>query len=150
MGLYQEIRRHGLVKESQLARLVFVDIRPDTLNLDETQVEAAITDRTRVIAPVRYVGVCSDVEAILAAARDHDLRVVEVATQSVNATCRDENSGTFGDFGCCSFHETKNFICGEGGALVAKDPSLFERAACLRDNGTNRRSFMQGEVDHYD
>jgi hypothetical protein len=140
VGPHQKVRRHSLVKESQPARLVFVDIRPDTLNLEESQVQAAITDRTRVIAPVHYAGVSSDMETIPAIARANDLRVVEDAAQSVKATYRDEYSGMFGDFGCFSFYETKSFICGEGGALVVKDPSLFERAECIRDNGTNRRS----------
>lgn len=133
----------------QGARLVFVDIRPDTLNLDESQVEAAITERTRVIAPVHYAGVSSAMAEILEIAERHNLRVVEDAAQSVNATYRDKYSGTFGDFGCFSFHETKNFICGEGGALVVNDPSLIECAECIRNNGTNRRSFMRGEVSRY-
>jgi dTDP-4-amino-4,6-dideoxygalactose transaminase len=132
------------------ARLVFVDIRPDTLNLDESLVEAAITDRTRVIAPVHYAGVSSEMETLMQIASKYGLRVVEDAAQSVNATIRGNYSGTIGDFGCFSFHETKNFICGEGGALLIRDPALIERAETIRDDGTNRRRFMRGEVDRYE
>jgi dTDP-4-amino-4,6-dideoxygalactose transaminase len=134
----------------QGAKLVFVDIRPDTLNLDESLIEAAVTDRTRVVAPVHYAGVSTAMEGVDAIARKHDLRVVEDAAQSVNATYRGRYSGTLGDFGCYSFHETKNFICGEGGALVVRDPAVVARAECVREDGTNRRLYHRGEIDRYE
>lgn len=134
----------------QGAKLVFVDIRPDTLNLDESLIEAAVTDRTRVIAPVHYAGVSTAMRDVEAVARKHDLMVVEDAAQSVNATYEGQYSGTLGDFGCFSFHETKNFICGEGGALVIKDPERVARAECVREDGTNRREFLRGKTDHYE
>lgn len=134
----------------QGAKLVFVDIRPDTLNLDESLIEAAVTDRTRVIAPVHYAGVSTAMRDVEAVARKHDLMVVEDAAQSVNATYEGQYSGTLGDFGCFSFHETKNFICGEGGALVIKDPERVGRAECVREDGTNRREFLRGKTDHYE
>jgi dTDP-4-amino-4,6-dideoxygalactose transaminase len=134
----------------QGARLVFVDIRPDTLNLDESLIEAAITDRSRVIVPVHYAGVPAEMEAINNIAEHRGLMVVEDAAQGVNASYHGLHQGTLGDFGCYSFHETKNFICGEGGALVVRDPGMIQRAECIRDNGTNRKQFMRGEVDHYE
>ena len=134
----------------QGAKLVFVDIRPDTLNLDESLIEAAVTDRTRVIAPVHYAGVSTAMRDVKALARKHDLMVVEDAAQSVNATYEGQYSGTIGDFGCFSFHETKNFICGEGGALVVRDPAVVARAECVREDGTNRRLFDRGEIDRYE
>jgi dTDP-4-amino-4,6-dideoxygalactose transaminase len=134
----------------QGAKLVFVDIRPDTLNLDESLIEAAVTDRTRVIAPVHYAGVSTAMRDVQALARKHDLMVVEDAAQSVNATYEGKYSGTIGDFGCFSFHETKNFICGEGGALVVRDPAVVARAECVREDGTNRRLFDRGEIDRYE
>mgnify|MGYP001824163136 FL=1 len=134
----------------QGAKLVFVDIRQDTLNLDESLIEAAVTDRTRVIAPVHYAGVSTAMRDVKALARKHDLMVVEDAAQSVNATYEGQYSGTIGDFGCFSFHETKNFICGEGGALVVRDPAVVARAECVREDGTNRRLFDRGEIDRYE
>ena len=134
----------------QGARLVFVDIRADTLNIDESLIGEAITDRTRVIAPVHYAGVSSEMRVINAIARKRDLLVVEDAAQAVNATYQDEFAGTLGDFGCYSFHETKNFICGEGGALLIRDPEQIRRAERIRDNGTNRQEFARGEVDRYE
>jgi dTDP-4-amino-4,6-dideoxygalactose transaminase len=134
----------------QGAKLIFVDIRPDTLNLDESLIEDAVTDRTRVIAPVHYAGVSTAMRDVKALARKHDLMVVEDAAQSVNATYDGQYSGTLGDFGCFSFHETKNFICGEGGALVVRDPGVVARAECVREDGTNRRLFDRGEIDRYE
>jgi dTDP-4-amino-4,6-dideoxygalactose transaminase len=131
------------------ARLVFVDIRPDTLNLDENLIEAAITERTKVIVPVHYAAVACEMERILAIARQHRLMVVEDAAQGVNAFYRGQSLGSIGDLGCYSFHETKNFISGEGGALCVNRPELVERAEILRDKGTNRQKFFRGQVDKY-
>src|SRR5436305_3892687 len=131
------------------ARPVFVDIRPDTLNLDERRIEEAITGRTRAIVPVHYAGVACDMTAILETARSHGLRVIEDAAQALGATYRGRDLGTLGDLGCWSFHETKNFISGEGGALVIQDPSLIERAEIMREKGTNRTKFFRGEIDKY-
>ncbi|MEM7411067.1 MAG: dTDP-4-amino-4,6-dideoxygalactose transaminase [Myxococcota bacterium] len=131
------------------ARLRFVDIRPDTLNLDEEQLEAAIGPRTRGIVPVHYAGVGCAMDRILEIADHHDLWVVEDAAQAVNSNYRGRPLGTFGQLGCFSFHETKNFICGEGGALVVNDPAWIERAEILREKGTNRSQFLRGDVDKY-
>jgi len=131
------------------AKPVFVDIRPDTLNLDESLIEAAITERTRVIAPVHYAGVACEMDAINTIARRHNLRVVEDAAQGVNATYRGAYLGTLGDFGAYSFHETKNFVCGEGGALVTSRAEDVERAEIVREKGTNRSQFFRGQVDKY-
>jgi dTDP-4-amino-4,6-dideoxygalactose transaminase len=134
----------------QGAKLVFVDIRPDTLNLDESLIEAAITDRTRVLAPVHYAGVPTEMHAVNAIARQRGLLVVEDAAQGVNARYHGAYQGTLGDFGCYSFHETKNFICGEGGALVVRDADKVPRAEYIREDGTNRRQFLRGEVERYE
>jgi dTDP-4-amino-4,6-dideoxygalactose transaminase len=131
------------------ARPVFVDIRRDTLNLDEKLVEAAITERTKVIVPVHYAGVASEMDRILSIAQAHRLMVVEDAAQAVNSLYRDQALGSIGDLGCYSFHETKNFISGEGGALCVNRPDLVERAEILRDKGTNRQKFFRGQVDKY-
>ncbi len=131
------------------ARPVFVDIRPDTLNLDETKIEAAITERTRVIVPVHYAGVACDMDRIMDIARRHNLLVVEDAAQGVNAFYKGRALGSIGHLGCYSFHETKNYICGEGGALCINDERFIERAEILRDKGTNRQKFFRGEVDKY-
>src|SRR5262249_27435423 len=130
-------------------RPVFVEIRPDTLNLDEARIEEAITPRTRAIFPVHYAGVSCDMDRILATARKHGLLVVEDAAQGVNAWYRDRAQGTMGHLGTYSFHDTKNLVCGEGGALCCNDPTLIERAEILRDKGTNRAQFFRGEVDKY-
>lgn len=131
------------------ARLVFVDVRPDTMNLDEAKVEAAITDRTRVIVAVHYAGVPCDMDAIMAIARRHGLMVVEDAAQAVMSTYRGSAAGTIADFGCYSFHETKNYSMGEGGALVIRDACHNERAEMIREKGTNRQRFLRGQVDKY-
>lgn len=128
---------------------VFVDIRPDTLNLDETQVEAAITPKTRVIVPVHYAGVPCEMNALMAVAGQHGLRVVEDAAQAMLSRYRGRSAGTIGHLGCFSFHETKNLISGEGGALLINDPDLAERAEIIREKGTNRSQFFRGAVDKY-
>ncbi|NCC40949.1 MAG: dTDP-4-amino-4,6-dideoxygalactose transaminase [Gammaproteobacteria bacterium] len=128
---------------------VFVDIRPDTLNLDERLIEAAITPRTRAIVPVHYGGVGCDMEAILAIAERHGLLVIEDAAQAVMATHDGRPLGAIGHLGTLSFHETKNIISGEGGALLINDLALAERAEIIRDKGTNRSQFFRGQVDKY-
>ena len=131
------------------ARPVFVDVRPDTLNIDDSLIEDAITDRTKAIFVVHYAGVGCEMDRIMAVARKHGLRVVEDAAQGVNSFYNDRALGSIGDLGCYSFHETKNYICGEGGALCINDPQLIERAEIIRDKGTNRKQFFRGEVDKY-
>ena len=131
------------------AKLVFTDIRPDTMNLDEKKVEDAITSRTRVIVPVHYAGVACEMDALLAIARKHGLMVVEDAAQGVMSTYHGRALGTLGDFGCYSFHETKNFSMGEGGALLIREEKHIERAEILREKGTNRSKFFRGQVDKY-
>lgn len=128
---------------------VFVDIREDTLNLDEELVAAAITPRTKAICPVHYAGVACDMDRIMAIADAHGLRVIEDAAQGVGATYKGRALGSLGHLGAYSFHETKNYICGEGGALCINDPSLERRAEIIRDKGTNRQMFNRGEVDKY-
>ena len=131
------------------AKLVFVDIRPDTMNLDEKLIEAAITDKTKVIVPVHYAGVACEMDTIMKIARKHGLLVVEDAAQGVMSTYKGKALGTIGDFGCYSFHETKNYSMGEGGALVINNPAFFEKAEVLREKGTNRSKFFRGQVDKY-
>jgi dTDP-4-amino-4,6-dideoxygalactose transaminase len=131
------------------AKPVFVDIREDTLNIDEDLIEAAITPQTKVICVVHYAGVACEMDRIMEIARRHNLRVVEDAAQAVNSFYKGRALGSIGDLGCYSFHETKNFICGEGGALCVNDPALVERAEIIRDKGTNRQRFFRGEVDKY-
>lgn len=131
------------------ARLVFVDIRPDTMNIDEKKIEAAITDKTRVIIAVHYAGVGCDMDTIMEIARKHNLLVVEDAAQGVMSTYKGKALGTIGDFGCYSFHETKNYSMGEGGAIVINNPDYNEKAEILREKGTNRAKFFRGQVDKY-
>ena len=131
------------------ARLVFVDIRPDTMNIDETKIEAAITDRTKVIVAMHYAGVACEMDTIMDIAHRHGLKVVEDAAQGVMSTYKGRALGTIGDFGCYSFHETKNYSMGEGGALVINNPAYNERAEILREKGTNRAKFFRGQVDKY-
>ncbi len=133
----------------QGAKIVFVDIRPDTLNIDETKIEAAITDRTRVIVPVHYAGVACEMDTIMEIAGKYHLKVVEDAAQGVNAYYKGRALGTIGDFGCYSFHETKNYTMGEGGALLFNDSSYLERAEVLREKGTDRSKFFRGQIDKY-
>lgn len=128
---------------------VFVDIRSDTLNIDETLVEAAVTPKTKAISVVHYAGVGCEMDSIMAMALRHNLRVVEDAAQAVNATYRDRPLGSLGDFGCFSFHETKNFVAGEGGAIAINQSVDFERAEIVREKGTNRSKFLRGQVDKY-
>ncbi len=128
---------------------VFVDIRPDTLNLDETKVEAAITKRTKAIVPVHYAGVGCEMEALLAIASVHQLWVIEDAAQGICATHNGKPLGSFGDLATLSFHETKNVISGEGGALLVNHASLIERTHIIWEKGTNRKQFLQGQVDKY-
>ncbi len=131
------------------ARPVFVDVRPDTLNIDERLIEAAVTERTRAIFPVHYAGVACEMDEIMAIAARHNLFVVEDAAQAVFARYKDAWLGTIGHMGCYSFHETKNFSCGEGGALVVNAPQFEKRAEILRQKGTNRSQFLRGQVDKY-
>ncbi len=128
---------------------VFVDIRPDTLNIDETRIEAAITPRTRVILPVHYAGVACEMDTIMDIARRHNLLVIEDAAQGIMSTYKGRPLGTIGHMGAYSFHETKNIIAGEGGALLVNDPALAERAEIIREKGTNRSQFFRGQVDKY-
>ena len=131
------------------ARPVFVDIRPDTLNLDERLIEAAITPRTRAIVPVHYAGIACNIEPILDIARRHNLLVIEDAAQALGSTWHDRPLGTFGHMAALSFHETKNVISGEGGALILNDDRLIERAEILWEKGTNRTRFFRGEISKY-
>jgi len=131
------------------ATLVFVDVRPDTMNLDETLIESAITEKTKVIVPVHYAGVASEMDTIMDIARSHGLLVVEDAAQGVMSTYKGRPLGTIGDVGCYSFHETKNYSMGEGGAISINNPDMIERAEILREKGTNRAKFFRGQVDKY-
>jgi dTDP-4-amino-4,6-dideoxygalactose transaminase len=128
---------------------VFVDIRPDTLNIDESRIEAAITPRTRAVVAVHYAGVGCEMEAILDIARRHSLLVIEDAAQALMTEHRGRSLGSIGHLGTVSFHETKNVISGEGGALLVNDERFVERAQVVREKGTNRASFFRGEVDKY-
>ena len=128
---------------------VFVDIRPDTMNIDENKIEEAITEKTKAIAVVHYAGVSCEMDKILEIARRHNLKVIEDAAQGVMSTYKGKALGTVGDFGCYSFHETKNYSMGEGGALVINDSDFNERAEILREKGTNRSKFFRGQIDKY-
>lgn len=131
------------------AKLVFVDIRPDTMNIDEKKIERAITDRTRAICVVHYAGVSCEMDTIMSIAHQHKLMVIEDAAQAIMAEYKGEPLGTIGDFGCFSFHETKNFSMGEGGAILINDSRYIESAEILREKGTNRAKFFRGEIDKY-
>lgn len=131
------------------ATIVFVDIRPDTLNIDETKIEAAITEKTKAIVPVHYAGVACEMDTIMDIAKRHNLKVVEDAAQGVMSTYKGQTLGAIGDFGCYSFHETKNYSMGEGGALLIKDKNDVSRAEIIREKGTNRSRFFRGEIDKY-
>ena len=128
---------------------VFVDIRPDTMNIDEQKIEAAITPRTKAVAVVHYAGISCAMDSIVDIARRHKLKIIEDAAQGVMSTYDGKFLGTLGDFGCYSFHETKNFSMGEGGALIINDAAYNERAEILREKGTNRSKFFRGEIDKY-
>jgi dTDP-4-amino-4,6-dideoxygalactose transaminase len=131
------------------ATIRFADIRPDTLNIDETRIEPLVTTNTKVIVPVHYAGVACQMDVIGAIAAEHGLLVIEDAAQGVNATSNGQYLGTIGHLGCYSFHETKNFISGEGGAILINDSRFIERAEVIREKGTNRAKFFRGEVDKY-
>ncbi|MBT0663404.1 dTDP-4-amino-4,6-dideoxygalactose transaminase [Geobacter pelophilus] len=128
---------------------VFVDIRPDTLNIDETKIEAAITDKTRAIVPVHYAGVACEMDTIIEIARKHNLIVIEDAAQGIFSTYKSRPLGSIGNLGTLSFHETKNIICGEGGALLVNKEELAERAEIIWEKGTDRSKFARGEVEKY-
>lgn len=131
------------------AKLVFVDVRPDTMNMDEKLIEAAITDRTRAVCAMHYAGVACEMDTIMDIARRHNLLVVEDAAQGVMSSYKGRTLGTIGDFGCYSFHETKNYSMGEGGAIVINNPDYIEKAEILREKGTDRARFFRGQVDKY-
>lgn len=131
------------------AKLVFVDIRPDTMNIDEKKIEAAITNKTKVIAVTHYAGVACEMDKIMEIALKYGLKVVEDAAHAPLATYNGKQLGTIGDFGCFSFHETKNYSMGEGGAIVVNNPDYNEKAEILREKGTNRSKFFRGQVDKY-
>ena len=128
---------------------VFVDIRPDTMNIDETLIEGAITSKTKAIVPVHYAGVGCEMDTIMDIARRHNLTVIEDAAQAIASTYKGKALGTFGDFGCYSFHETKNISMGEGGALLIQNEDLIEPAEIIREKGTNRAKFFRGQIDKY-
>ena len=131
------------------AKLVFVDIRPDTMNIDENKIEDAITPRTKVIVPVHYAGVACEMDTIMGIAKRHNLMVVEDAAQGVMSEYKGKALGTIGDFGCFSFHETKNYSMGEGGAILINNEKYIEKAEILREKGTNRSQFFRGQVAKY-
>ena len=131
------------------AKPVFVDIRPDTMNIDETLIEDAITPHTKAIVPVHYAGVACEMDTIMDIAKRHHLLVIEDAAQGIMSTYKGQALGAIGDFGCYSFHETKNYSMGEGGALLIKDPKYVEEAEIIREKGTNRSKFYRGQIDKY-
>lgn len=131
------------------AKIVFVDVQPDTMNLDPLCVRAAITPHTRAIVPVHYAGVCCDMDALGDIAREHGLAMVEDAAQAVGSFYKDRPAGAMSDVGCFSFHETKNYSMGEGGAVILNDPHMVERAEIIREKGTDRSRFYRGQVDKY-
>jgi len=131
------------------ATIVFVDIRPDTLNIDETLIESAITPKTKAIVPVHYAGVACEMDTIMALAKKYHLFVIEDAAQGVMSTYKGQALGTIGDFGCFSFHETKNYTMGEGGALLIQNKELIQRAEIIREKGTDRSRYLRGQVDKY-
>lgn len=128
---------------------VFVDIRPDTMNIDEKLIEGAITEKTKAIVPVHYAGIACEMDVIMEIARRYDLYVIEDAAQGVMSTYKGQALGTIGDYGCYSFHETKNYSMGEGGALLIKDGRNAEQAEIIREKGTNRSKFFRGQIDKY-
>ena len=128
---------------------VFVDIRPDTMNIDEKLIEAAVTEKTRAIVPVHYAGVSCEMDTIMDIAGRHNLTVIEDAAQGVMSSYKGRALGTIGDFGCFSFHETKNYSMGEGGALLIRDEKNIENAEIIREKGTNRSKFYRGQIDKY-
>lgn len=131
------------------AEIVFVDIRPDTMNIDETKIEDAITDRTKAIVPVHYAGVSCEMDTIMEIAHRYGIKVVEDAAQGIMSSYKGRALGTIGDFGCLSFHETKNYSMGEGGALLIRENDAIEKAEIIREKGTNRAKFFRGQIDKY-
>ena len=131
------------------ATAVFVDIRPDTMNIDETKIEAAITEKTKAIVPVHYAGVSCEMDTIMDIAKRHNLMVIEDAAQGILSTYKGKQLGTIGEFGCYSFHETKNYSMGEGGALLIQKEDKIEDAEIIREKGTNRSRFFRGQSDKY-
>jgi len=131
------------------AKIVYVDVDPKTMNINADLIEAAITDKTKVICPVHYAGVACDMDKIMSIAKKHGLKVVEDAAQGVNAYYKGKALGTIGDYGCYSFHETKNYSMGEGGAIVFNKDEDRERAEIVREKGTNRSKFFRGQIDKY-
>ncbi|MBO5210049.1 MAG: dTDP-4-amino-4,6-dideoxygalactose transaminase [Lachnospiraceae bacterium] len=131
------------------AKVVFVDVRPDTMNIDENLIEDAVTERTKAIVPVHYAGVGCEMDKIMEIAKKHNLMVVEDAAQGIMASYKGKPLGTFGEFGCFSFHETKNFSMGEGGALLIRDEKYIENAEIYREKGTDRSKYFRGQVDKY-
>ena len=131
------------------AKVVFVDVRKDTMNIDETKIEAAITEKTKAIVPVHYAGVACEMDTIMAIAKKYNLVVIEDAAQGIMSTYKGQALGTIGDYGCFSFHETKNYSMGEGGALLIRDASKIEEAEIIREKGTNRSKFFRGQIDKY-
>lgn len=131
------------------AKIKFVDINPATMNIDENKIEQAITNRTKAIVPVHYAGVSCEMDTINAIAKCHNLKVVEDAAQGVMSKYKGKSLGTLGDFGCYSFHETKNYSMGEGGAILLKSDSYFDKAEIIREKGTNRSKFFRGQIDKY-
>lgn len=131
------------------AKIVFVDIRPDTMNIDEKLIEDAITSKTKAIVPVHYAGVACEMDKIMEIAKKHNLYVIEDAAQAVMSTYKGKSLGTIGDFGCFSFHETKNYSMGEGGAILIRDDEKKEKAEIIREKGTNRSKFFRGQIDKY-
>jgi len=131
------------------AKLVYCDIRKDNLNIDENEIEKVITEKTKAIVPVHYAGVACEMDKIMEIAKKYNLIVIEDAAQGVDAKYKDKYLGTIGDFGCYSFHETKNFSAGEGGAISINNPKYLERAEIIREKGTNRNQFFRGQVDKY-
>lgn len=131
------------------AKIVFVDVRPDTMNIDEEKIEPAITDRTKVIVPVHYAGVGCEMDRIMEIASKYGLKVIEDAAQGVMSKYKGKALGTFGDYGCFSFHETKNYSMGEGGAILINHEEDIDAAEIAREKGTNRKNFLQGKVDKY-
>ncbi len=131
------------------AKVKFVDIRPDTMNIDENLIEEAVTDRTKAIVPVHYAGIGCEMDTIMDIAKRHGLTVIEDAAQGVMSTYKGQALGAIGDYGCYSFHETKNYSMGEGGAIVVKDERKVELAEIIREKGTNRSKFFRGQIDKY-
>lgn len=131
------------------AKIIFIDIRPDTMNIDENLIENAITDKTKAIVPVHYAGVACEMDKIMDIAKKHELFVVEDAAQGVMSEYKGRVLGSIGDFGCYSFHETKNYSMGEGGAILINNDKFIERAEIVREKGTNRNKFFRGEIDKY-